>query len=113
MADAVIATKQSKGTTKYACGTPYQHCGGGIGQVSHALIGKVKLHSSPQQAFNCHVKYLISQGYEKVGAREYKAPDGSGIRVLTRKSRFGSPMRPGKAGRNMPPSPKGGLITTC
>lgn len=63
----------------------------------------MKTHLSPEQAFKCHAKHLVKIGYEQLSSREYRAPDGSGIKVLTKQTRFGAKLRNGKQGtRNMP-----------
>lgn len=107
----------AKGITKHLCGTPPDHCGGSLGILSAAFKAKgTKLHNSPQEAFRCHARYLVQvKGFEKLGPREFRNPDGSGIRVLTKPCRFGSPMRPGKEGaRHMPSKPRtGGCAVSC
>lgn len=63
----------------------------------------MKTHLTPEQAFKCHAKYLVKVGYVQLSTREFRAPDGSGIKVLTKQSRFGGKLRNGKEGtRNMP-----------
>jgi hypothetical protein len=57
----------------------------------------VKVHATPQEAFACHARYLISQGYTRLGQREFHK-EGEPIRVLTKKSRFGGILRGGKKG---------------
>ncbi len=99
-----------KGSYKYLCGTPVDNCGGSIGKLSAGLAkGRAqKVHNSSEQAFNCHARYLVSEGFEKLSSREFRNPDGSGIRVLTKKSRFGAKLRSGKAGSNLPNRPRTG-----
>lgn len=94
----------ARGKARYLCGTPGEKCTGPLAKLSNSLKAKgYHDHGSPSEAFNCHRRYLISEGYELTGSRELRAPDGSGIRVLTKKIRFGAKMRPGKEGqRNMP-----------
>lgn len=109
-----VATKTGRGKTKYLCGTPVENCGGSLGILSNGFKGKgYKLHNSPVEAFRCASRHLVKIGFEKLSSREFRAPDGSGIRVLTKPSRFGSPMRAGKAGRSMPSVRTGGTITSC
>lgn len=86
----------------YMCGTPRDSCGGSLSQVNASLGGKRKIHASPQDAFNCHKNYLISQGYKQIDSRAFSPPDGGPVRVLTKPSRFGAALRNGKEGtRNM------------
>lgn len=88
----------------FMCGVPSTHCSAGRINVNAALRGSGNrcAHGSPEEAFRCHRTYLISQGFEPIGSRELRAPDGSGIRVLTKPCRFGAQLRNGKAGtRNM------------
>jgi hypothetical protein len=58
---------------------------------------KKKTHSSTDEAFLCHKKYLLSQGYTQVGSREFASPNGGPIRLLRKKSKYGTPLRKGKA----------------
>lgn len=86
------------------CGVPKDKCAGSRCNVNAGLGGVSgrRVHETPEGAFKCHKNYLISQGYEVVGSRELRAPDGSGIRILTKPTRFGAPLRNGKEGtRNM------------
>lgn len=57
------------------------------------------------------MRYLQRQGYERVGPREFAAPDGGPVRVLTKKCRFGARLRPGKEhARFMPSVKEGGVV---
>ncbi|KKL96411.1 hypothetical protein LCGC14_1844780 [marine sediment metagenome] len=100
---------------KVLCGTPKIECTGGNTQVSAMMGGSRKAHSGNLEAFRCYAAYLLRAGYERVGSREFRNPDG-GITVLTKKSRFGSRLRKGKAGgdtggsRYMPKDRTGGTI---
>src|SRR5690348_7748840 len=86
----------------YMCGVPRAECSGSLENVNVALGGARKLHSTPEEAFNCHRRYLISQGWTQTGPRTFSSPDGGPVRVLTKKSRFGAALRNGKEGtRNM------------
>lgn len=88
-----------------ACGTPKEYCSGGVTTVNAGMRGGnvMKAHLDPTQAFKCHAKYLVKVGYIQLSPREFRAPDGSGIKVLTKQSRFGAKLRNGKEGtRNMP-----------
>ena len=82
---------------KHLCGVPTVYCKGTKQQLNS---GFAKVHNSPQEAFKCHKNWLVSKGYKKVGEREFLAPEseGGGVRVLTKKSRFGCPLRQGKRG---------------
>lgn len=91
----------------FMCGTPNECCTGSTIQVNQGLRTKVnKAHPSPEQAFKCHKKWLISQGFVEVGQRELLAPDGSGVRVLSKKSHFGAELRDGKASSRYQPNSK-------
>jgi len=93
------------------CGTPDNECSGGNMRTSNSYRGLRKAHGSHTEAFNCYKKYLLKQGYEQIGSREFRPPDGGPIRVLTKKSRFGGKMRKGKLGeRWMPKDHTSGLI---
>ena len=110
-----------KGTTKYLCGTPHEHCGGSSFALSHGLerTGGRRVHQTSEQSFNCYKHYLLSIGYTQVDSRAFAPPvneDGSSggpIHVMTKKSRFGSRLRPGKGKRSMPSHPRtGGTIVS-
>lgn len=74
------------------CGVPSRECGG-----AELLLNKryMKVHATPPEAFKCHVKWLISQGYKQVGTREFCKDNGS-VLILTKKCRFGGTLRLGK-----------------
>lgn len=81
---------------RYLCGVPKEECCGALTALPHN--SSMKTHGSSVQAFKCHAKWLLRQGYTQVGNREFAPPDGGPIRVLTKKSRFGGMLRPGKRG---------------
>ena len=82
---------------KHLCGVPSNQCVGGNYPVNKGFhINKV--HNSPEEAFKCHARYLMSQGYTQIGSREFRPSDGGPIQVLTKKSRFGAAVRRGKGG---------------
>src|SRR5687767_11681699 len=90
---------------RFLCGVPDSRCEGTLTRM-HITAG-MKTHGSTDEAFKCMKHYLLSEGYTQVGPREFSAPptkenpDGGPIRVLTKKSRFGAPLRPGKENRWM------------
>src|SRR5579863_8747285 len=103
------ATKQTKGLYKHMCGVPPESCGGSMFGLSNSLRKTSnKVHNSSAEAMKCMKRYLVSQGFVQLSSREFRNPDGSGIRVLTKESRFGAKLRPGKAGRVMPAPPRTG-----
>lgn len=86
----------------HMCGVPKEACSGSDSQVNAGLGGRRKMHASPQEAFNCHKHYLLSQGYKQLDSRAFSPPDGGPVRVLNKPSRFGAALRNGKEGtRNM------------
>lgn len=86
----------------HMCGVPRDKCSGAPGNVNAGLGGTRKIHSSPQEAFNCHKNYLLAQGYTQIDSRAFSPPDGGPVRILTKPSRFGAMLRNGKEGtRNM------------
>ncbi len=102
MADSTSGGVSGRGKHKHLCGVPPEMCGGSIAILSAGFKGKsLKAHNSPSEAFNCYGRYLTKLGYIKLSSREYKEPDGP-IHVLTKKSRFGGHLRPGKSNRNQP-----------
>jgi hypothetical protein len=89
---------------KHACGTPPDKCTGGPCGVSNGLKKSGKLHGSPQDAYMCYAKWLVSQGFTQnpMNVREFRDPKGGPTVFLTKKSRFGQKTRGGKADRQMP-----------
>lgn len=102
---------------KYTCGVPDHFCSAGLVQASQGMI---KLHSSSEEAFNCHKKYLLSQGFIQLKGNEFRPPNGGPVRVLTRPGRFGGVYRQeknidGKGNRVVPKvhkQSKSGLIAS-
>lgn len=82
---------------RYLCGVPKDNCTGTGVAANQSLHKFQKVHSSPQEAFACHARHLISQGYVKIGSKEFSKP-GEPVRVLTRPGKFGGVMRAGKTG---------------
>ena len=99
-------------STKWLCPTPKQFCMGGNLTMSNSITRRTtKAHGSPGEAFACYKHYLVHElGYTQVGAREFSPPDGGPVTVLTKKSRFGARLRPGKLGRHMPHFSTSGTI---
>jgi len=91
------------------CGTPKEHCSGGQATVNAMLRGaSPKIHQNHSQAYRCYRNYLIRVlGYEGLGRREFRPPNGGPIRFLTRKSRFGASLRYGKEQARWMPKEKG------
>ncbi len=90
----------------FLCGVPTLEClGSSIGSAMNSRLKHrvSKVHNSTKEAFNCYKKHLIRQGYTQVGPREFKPNDGGPIRVLTKKSRFGSSLRWGGRGGDLKP----------
>ena len=96
----------------FMCGTSKEDCTGSICSVNHGLNnGKVMAHGSRDQAFNCHKKALLKQGYVQIDSRAFRAPDDRPTVVLTKKAHFGSMLRNGKEGtRNQPMGHRNGVI---
>ena len=85
---------------RYLCGVPDEHCTGGELKTDQALQHK-KCHTSPQEAFKCHVRYLINVlGFKRLGAREFINPESGYVRVLPKSTRFGGRLRSGKGEDN-------------
>lgn len=83
-------------TRRWMCGTPQDECGGAMVMLD-GLHASIKAHGSPQDAFKCYVRHLLRQGYVRKGGREFQLP-GHPILVLTKTSRFGTMLCPGKPG---------------
>lgn len=83
-------------STHVLCGTPKQFCSGSNPHMSKSLEG-VKVHADSEQAFKCYARYLVKErGYERIGSREFKPPEGY-VLVLNKKSNFGGKLRKGKS----------------
>lgn len=102
----------------YYCGVPNASCCGSVTPTNNGIRSKeaIKTHPQPEQAFACMRRHLINDlGYKQIGGRDFMPPDGGPVRVLTKQSRFGQQLRPGKEGtRNMVPTKrgcKGGMVT--
>ena len=96
-----------------ACPTPKEHCTGGKRLTNASMRDKgVRYHQTHGQAYKCYRRYLVRiLGFEDMGNREFRPPDGGPRVMLTKKSRFGASMRLGKEGaRWQPPGSRGGTI---
>ncbi len=84
-----------KNLNRYLCGTPAIHCEGALMKIDKRH--NLQCHSSPQEAFKCHRRYLIAHAghSETANRRELLTPNGE-IRVLTRPANFGAHIRRGK-----------------
>jgi hypothetical protein len=85
----------------YLCGTPPAECYGSYtdtsARASEAAKQKMrKMHSTREEAFKCHCRYLLRTGHKRVGPREFETPHGS-VLVLTKKSHFGGELKRGKS----------------
>jgi hypothetical protein len=78
---------------RHLCGTPAEACTGTLSTVDKEGVGT---HATAEQAFACHRQYLIARGFVPVGPRELRDPTDGFVRVLTKKIRFGAPVRRGK-----------------
>ena len=96
----------------FACGVPRINCSGQLAKVSHGLDNsQIKTHSTHDGAFACMSAYLIKIGYTRIGGREFSPPDGGPVRVLTKRTRYGAPLRNGKEGnRHMPCYHRSGIV---
>ncbi len=80
----------------YLCGTPNEHCTGSKYTITSNANMPSKAHSSRDEAFRCYKRHLLRLGYTQVGSREFQAPNGGRVLVLSKKSRFGGRLRSGK-----------------
>jgi hypothetical protein len=78
---------------RHICGTPGEHCTGSLSSVDKE---GVRTHATAKEAFACHRQYLVAIGFKPVGTRELTDPVDGYVRVLTKKIRFGAPVRRGK-----------------
>jgi len=90
------------------CGTPPEHCTGGKVTTNTFLAkSNPRAHRSHEEAYRCYRRYLLKMGYEDIGGRCFRPPDGGPIRMLTKKSRFGASLRLGKLGERWMPKSRG------
>lgn len=80
------------GQRVYLCGVPEGQCNGFAFTTHNLWRGSRRAHGSREEAFRCHVRHLIAEGFTQLGPREFKAPNGGPIRILTKRSRFGAEM---------------------
>jgi hypothetical protein len=101
MAQDALSRQTAVHGRRYLCGVIAHECEGTLTRM-HISAG-MKTHGSSVDAFKCMKHYLLRQGYTQVGPREFCAPptpenpEGGPIRVLTKKTRYGAPLRPGKS----------------
>jgi hypothetical protein len=95
---------------RFLCGTPKRFCKGSP-VACNAGLGKrfeQKAHTSSSDAFKCYKTYKIKEeGFVEIGSRELRSPDGSGILVLSKQSKFGAALRKGKSESSIRFQPKG------
>lgn len=96
----------------YMCPTPEMHCSGGKPQLNAATRNAPKkFHQTSEDSYRCYRKYLITVlGFEDMGNREFRDPNGGPRIFLSKKSKFAERFRPGKEGRFMPDWNGGGAI---
>lgn len=94
---------------RWLCGVPEVDCTGQRTAVSNSLRKNHKTHSSSKEAFNCYVHFLKETGYIRLGSREFQR-GSEPILVLPKKTKFGSMLRTGKAGRTQPKRPGGTVV---
>lgn len=85
------------------CGTPDADCVGGKYMTDQQLPRKA--HASRDEAFRCYTRWLKKEGFERLGPREYRNPENGYVRIITKRTRFGTLLRAGKEGRYMPDTP--------
>jgi hypothetical protein len=94
---------------RYLCGTPPANCTGAT-FIANAGLGKSqKGHTTSVEAFHCYRRWLLAQGYEQTGSREFRKEGVEGVLVLEKPSKFGGELRLGKMGR-FEPKDGGGII---
>lgn len=100
------------------CGVAKDKCVGSLLPMS-ASFKDVKAHNSHKEAFDCMKSSLLAEGYTPVDSRALRPPGDGPVRVLTKQSRYGARLRPGKRGesggsgvitRHMPDHRYGGVI---
>jgi len=72
---------------------PMAQCSGGVVTADDIREKFAKVHRAYDEILSCEARYLISQGYRRIGLREVECSDGV-ILVLARKA--GLKAKPGK-----------------
>ena len=99
-----------KSNFRVICGVPIDQCTGANVATSSG-IHCPKSHQTHSEAFACKRRYLMGLGYEQIGARAFRSPNGGPVEILTKRSRFGGKLRKGKErSRVMPSQRTGGMI---
>lgn len=81
----------------FICPVPVNVCKGSpLGAGSGK--GKARYHGDDRQVRACQATYLMSQGYERISAREFRPVKGGEVLVLSK--RPGTPVRTGKGDKN-------------
>ncbi len=108
MADGQVRIGRVK--PAYVCATPPSECGGKLGKYSSGIRANAapKTHSTPQECHKCMCRYLLNQGYEQRGGREFCKGDGPVV-LLNKPSR-GYRLRGGKGDRYMSRGNTGGFM---
>ena len=82
----------------YVCPVPKKNCNGKPTDKDGGLF-----HRDLKELMECKERHLKSQGYIKVGTREWKDPKDGRILMLSRKPGRRAKCRKGKEGRGMKP----------
>lgn len=77
----------------FVCPVPADKCSGGNCPADDVRDKTAKVHPDPASVRACERRYLLSQGYKQLGAREFLTPQGT-ILILARKP--GMRAKPGK-----------------
>lgn len=85
---------------RYACGTPTEYCTGTKASVQSSGILAMKTHGSPQECYQCEMRYWRLQGYSYIGGRMMQK-ENEPVVVLPRRMKA-KRLKPGKEGRAMP-----------
>lgn len=70
---------------QYLCCTPDEYCHGKPVGDHRGAADKTKTHSTVEQVFSCQANYFLKLGYIRLSRREFQAPNGGPIMVLSKK----------------------------
>lgn len=96
----------SRTTFRVLCGVPDEFCKGSPLKTDQVFHTK-KCHQSHADAFRCMAQHLTRDlGFVRLSSRDFQAPNGGPIRILTRQSNYGAHLKPGKLGERHEPDEK-------
>lgn len=69
---------------RFICGVPNKDCKGSPSRLGPSGLNVSKTHMNENEVYACQGRFLMSKGYKKLSRREYEAPNGGPITVLSK-----------------------------